>query len=346
MNSLQPFIGSKEIIGEYVTKFKPKNEFDEDSAIMIIESAINELLTADNYSIYIVHEKIYNNKAKLPKNFKYPLQVAYRTAKIQKEIYSKSDVFQKLDFTFSENCHSKLNYKCKRCHETECNCGEYEVFPLELKTNDQSSSNAVKIDNTPDIAERVSKFLIGYTKYNNTCVSKFNKNFEIIKPTYNYFFNLPNIIKNCNIPNLNTRFEYRISDGIIEVNDTNNYGEVLISYLGKKIDENGLLMIPNERLYIDAIIARLAEGLALIEYNQSQTQSSRVFWMDMSTIATKKVARARNFFKIPNMDNWDEFLNIAWLKRISYDNIEDKSWRYEPDQYVPQTNGNNYTHIP
>lgn len=337
MNSLQQHISSKQIIGEYIIKYKPKNEFDEDSAILLIESAINELLTADNYSVYITHEQIYNNKAKLPSNFKYPLQVAYRSAKTRKDIYSKADVFQKLKFSFSENCKANLDYNCKFCHKHECDCGEYQIFPLELNTNKQSPNNAI------DISHSYSKFLIGYTKYNNTCVSKLDKNFEIIKPSYNYFFNLPNIIKNCNIPNLNTRFEYRIQDGIIEVNDTNNYGEVLIAYLGKKIDEDGLLMIPNERLYIDAVVARLAEGFALIEYTQSQTQSSRIFWMDMSAVATKKVARARNFFKIPNMDSWDEFMNLVWLKRIPYDNIEDKSWRYQPDQYFPQTNGNNYT---
>lgn len=338
MNSLQEHISSKQIIGEYITRFKPKNEFDEDSAIIIIESAINELLTADNYSIYITHEKIYNNKAKLPSNFKYPLQVAYRSAKIQKDIYSKADVFQKLNFNFSENCQTELEHNCKRCHRKDCECGEYQVFPLELNTNKQAPSNAVN-----DIGLSYSKFLIGYTKYNNTCVSKLNKHFQIIKPSYNYFFNLPSIIKNCNIPNLNSRFEYRIQDGIIEVNDTNNYGEILMAYLGKKIDEDGLLMIPNERLYIEAVIARLAEGLALIEYNQTQTQGSRIFWMDMSTIATKKVARARNFFKIPNMDSWDEFMNLGWMKRIPYENIEDMSWRYQPDEYVPQTNGNNYS---
>lgn len=315
----------KKVVSEYLIKSGKTDFFEEELAYIFANDAVDEIATADTLKKYILHDSLYNGKISCPDNFKYPLQVAYRKkAEPTEDEEIKYTTTEFIQRSVDENCEYKVSLVCSKCKTVDCSCDSY---PIEIDATD------LALASNPELALMHSRFLAGYSNRAGNYVSNINSEFTIIKPSSNYFFNLPIRIQNCQIPNIDNMMTYSIDDKILEVGGVLT-GEILMSYLGRRIDENGFQMIPNEGFVFKAIEGRIMEGFALREYSMNPNSNTERAWMNMQMYAGKQIGSAKSKLRIPDMDQWDQILSNKLLKRV-VDDLGYMSNQYTPDRYNP-----------
>jgi len=334
------YISSLKVVSDYLLKSGKLHandpDFNEDLARIYSDEAIDELMTADSYKIYIGHHTLYNGKTKLYPNFKYPLQVAYRgidhTGMNDDNSYYKTTVAQYVQRSLEDSCNLTVDVSCPKCHKTDdCSC---ESYPMKLDvTHTLLASN-------PELSVGYTKFLVGYS---NQGKSSMNEGFKVIYPASNYYHSVPNDIRGCMIPDLNDDLTYSVDNKVLTTNSIDNDSQVLISYLGSRMDDDGWLLIPNEPFVFKAVTARIMEGFALYEYNSRPTQSSKDLWITMNAYASREISKAKSKLRIPDPDQWRDMLDRTWLRRLP-NRDSTRSNEYFPDEYQPgrHTLGNQF----
>lgn len=369
-------ISIKNIIQDYINKSGHKGNLNEEYVYIAAEEALDEIITGDGYFEYIILLNLYNQKAELPANFKYPTQVAYRPPyDIEK---SANDLKRYFISTINNNYVENVCLDaCTSCKQTKCCCETKEWYPIE------TTDTYVKLVKEPMLATGYSKFLYGVqNEYSNNKASflselphnksNLEKNivrhhiipsftrsqkcpeFQIVRPKSNYFFNLPNELKHCNLPSYDTNLEYSINNRIIQLNNydyrcnkcnscknKNNsceanlpmerHGEVLISYMGHKVDEEGFRMIPDELYVIKAVTDYIISYMAFIDYSIKRDQSSERYWMNVKMVAEKSIIQARSRYRIPPPDKMSLFLQNIWSKKSQYNSSVDQLNRFLPE---------------
>lgn len=188
--------------------------------------------------------------------------------------------------------------------------------------------------------------------------------FQLVRPTSNYLFNLPSELKACNVPAYDTNLEYRIDDGVISLNNyvkadcgncdgcrnsgaQNRYnggdyvgvshgncvynyepdkdGQVLISYLGHRMNDEGFLLIPDNEHAIKAVKLSAMEAIAFMQYSMDKTRQNQQYYLTIQQSAFRARVQAKTKLRIPNSDVWNQFLTNHWLKRLPNYNMGDSN---------------------
>jgi len=373
------WISISSVIYDYIKKTDHKEHVDEELIHILANEAINDIVTVDNYKEHIILLNLFHQKAKLPANFKYPTQVAYRPPFVKEKINSES-----IKRYFINSIHNGvyetdivgLNANCVTCKQEKCSCKTKEWYPIEI------DQDYVKLSKTPVIASGYSKFMYGVqnSQINDKrhflselshfkphvqdtkgsfrppilpCFDRSTKcpQFQIVRPSSNTFFNLPNSLKGCNLPMYDTNLEYRVSEGFIYLNNYDykcdmcngckkddhcymnypmeSHGEVLISYLGKRMDDKGFLLIPDESYVIKAVIDYVIAGLAQKDFSIERTQAAGNYFQTMRQIADISVTRARTRFRIPHPDDWEHSMSNHFNKITPYFDSYENMNRYD-----------------
>jgi len=398
MSSYNTWISIGGIIQDFINKSAHSGNLNEELIYIAAEEAVDQIVTGDNFGEYVVCLDLFNQKVELPANFKYPTQVAYRPTETD-SCTKKQDLKRYFISTINNACIENVCLNaCESCKQTTCCCETKEWYPIE------TTQNYVKLLKTPQLATGYSKFMYGVQspminnkqhvlselphtalaaknrpyherKVNRSHIlpsfSRPNKcpEFQMVRPASNFFFNLPGILKHCNIPCYDTNLEYRIDDNIIFLNNydyscnkcqgcqkkekcynnppIDSKGQVLISYLGTKIDEEGFLMIPNEKYIIKAVTDYIIAYMARIAYANKMDKKTKDYFLTMSQLAEISTIKARSRYRIPSPDKWKHFIENIWLKQRGYSDWKENLNRYETDQYrLPdQTYSTNQPHF-
>lgn len=315
------YISIHKVISEYLITTNKNSETDEELALMFADNAIDELMVKDNLKLYIFHGILYNNKVQLPANFRYPLQVAYRVQE-RSEDQLQTTVSEYIQRSFDDDCNKVVKVLPSK-DKLNSDCDSY---PIEINATD------VLLASNPELALNYSKLLVGYSNQPQGLRSNLHGDFTIAKPSRNYFFNLPDKIKSCQVPNLDNFITYTIEDRIIDLNLNNRKTEILVSYTGRRLDDDGFQMIPNEAFVFEAVKARIMQGFALRDYHTSPTQITERMWMNMMQYADRLISKARSRLRIPDADQWDSMMDNIARKRIADDPAIHSNDYYE-DRY-------------
>lgn len=342
------YISSGIVLSEFGIKYSESNEyFDEDLAKIALDEGVDALLTADSMKTYVALLDLnHHGKVQAPINFKYPLQIAYRDR--PSKSLSLTNNNRILVTKWLGECKDDPSHyidksdDCPKCKKPICCCNS------DLKyTNNYIHNQAVNVelntDNDINILSgyTVSTVIVSSNKYR----SNINQDFTIIRPTSNYFFNLPREIQGCQIPDIDELLEYNIDNKIIEVNNFINYnnytinnseryGQILISYLGYNIDDEGFLLVPNERYVVKALEDYLILFFAKRRYNFKPTQMHRAFWMDMKQESMVSMSKAKSKLRRLDMDEWNE-VGRQVLKNRNVNSPVNRSGKYTPDVHNP-----------
>ena len=324
---------SEKVIAEFALKHKQQDWFDEDLAYIYADTAIDKILTMDANKVFVAH-KVLNHQGKvdLGHNFKQPLSIAYRGASpTDTKGAERMKVSQMIKRNFEEGYEVEINIiNTDNCINCDSSRETIEIDPSE-----------VIMASNPEYMVEYNRFLMGYTSHYQ---SNINSEFKIIRPTTNYFFNLPTRIQGCQVPNLDHLTEYSIENKILEVNSGTAGGEVIVSYIGSRVDEKGFLMIPNEPFVFEAIEADLLAAFALRAYSLKQTQGTRAFWNDMDMRARRLLTRAKSKIRIPDTDDWEEILRTVWLNRIPNKTQHNTHGKYFGNLYRPGNESLGYSY--
>ena len=333
-------------MAEFALKYSESiQNFDEDIAKMYLDAGIEKVMTADSHKVYVIHLNLnHQGKVRLPSNFKYPLQIAYRDSISIDAPMTRTSVIEYIERRLHDSCNITISLDCDKCEKKKCSCKD-DSYPIELDVT-QTILGA-----NPELMIGYNRFLIGYSNYNNSYRSNIHKGFTIIRPTSNYFFNLPTQIQECQIPSIDDLLEYRLDDGILEVNNgsvrnypygeltncvkkdclTDRSGEVLISYIGSRMDENGFMLIPSLSSVFMYLETYLLQEFAKRTYAFEKNQGARTYWLDMKQETNLLFAKADAQLRIPNKDKWEEITRNILLKNKA-EFMTNTSGKYTPDR--------------
>lgn len=227
--------------------------------------------------------------------------------------YTKSrreDIVQWTKNAFEKDCELEINLICPTCKTSECSC----------------TSPAVEID--VDRIWEMSHPEIYYSNYNKIgrvgygggpANSFYCPKFKLMRYASNDYFNANNILTHCpNVHCKNCLHEFMLDLPYIEVDFKR--GEVLLSYLGKQMDENGDLMIPDH----PSVFAAINWHLQHKWFHRMYLRNSDQHALNKSQIAINQrdteIAIARAALQMPDFSQF-----YSWMEQSLYRRIPDRN---------------------
>lgn len=225
-----------------------------------------------------------------------------------------------------DDCHLEINLKCPACKPNPCTCDK-GIIEIDVDRIWEMAHPEIHYKDYM----RVGRFGYGPGQ-NGVMGSSYPPKFELMRYATNDFFNIKNIIGDC--PNVDCRdckHEFVINLPYIEVDFQE--GEVLVSYMGKPLDDTGELMIPDHPNVTEGLVAHLMykwftmKGLRNKDPFYLQLAKEKKFEAEQHMVAAKAALEIPEFAEIKA---WLE--NSSWLKRV-------KGWQSNyagksvPDQY-------------
>jgi hypothetical protein len=307
---------------------------DEISESMLVKWAtdpIKWVKTTDQHAHRITILQVENYKAELPNDFELIAQVAGkvdpripcencekqgRPSEKFRNKTTREQMVQWLHSTLERECELELNLKCPRCHETTCDC----------------TTPAIEVDvdrawemSHPEIYyghyTRIGRF--GYGPGHDP-YSYYTDEFRLMRYATNDYFRTNAFLTDC--PNVDCRechLSFILEPPYIEVDFAR--GELLLSYLGKKLDENGDLMVPDHPDVFSAIYWHLEYKWWWREYRRKNNQNDFRKFKEAERQREDAIGMARSALTNPEFHEFKVWLDNNWARRIPnykhHDNI-------------------------
>lgn len=218
----------------------------------------------------------------------------------------REDIVQWVQGTLEKDCELEINLNCPKCHKITCDCDTPVV--------------EVDVDRVWEMAHpeiyyrhhmRIGRFGYGSGPWS----SYYTPKFKLMRYASGDYWNLQHFLGGC--PNVNCNnciHEFKLNLPYIEVDFQE--GEVLVSYLGRRLDDNGDLMIPDHPSVHAAIFWHLEHKWFWRMYRRTSDQK----YFNISQIAEGKreneIGIARAALEIPEFAQFKNYLDNQWYKRI------------------------------
>lgn len=294
-----------------------QKDVDESLILKWAEDAVGDLTTDEQLVHRIAWVDVTNYKVALPKDHVLFCEIAYKLDKKKEDCKVRGyQVVQYVQRTH-EGCELELNIKCPSCHKAECDCHTDGVI-LDINTAFDVSHPEMYYDKY----RQVGRFGYGSSIYDDR--------WRILCHTDNDFFGLNAHLPDCaNIHCKECPHSYRVERPYIETSFEK--GELLISYMGKKLDKDGNIMIPNHRYVFEAILQHLTYKWYRGEFLAKRDPSDRVIYQEAKMERDIAIMKANHVLGMPSFQEMSKFWsNNRWSKIDSaYDNmINGKSGYY------------------
>ncbi len=155
--------------------------------------------------------------------------------------------------------------------------------------------------------------------------SSINSMFKIMNYSSDDWFQTKNHLPGCaNIKCESCEEQYIIKDNWLETSFEK--GEVLLSYMGIPLDDNGDIMVPDNADLFTAISFHLDMKFFWQDYRKSkQTADLRAFQVAKQE-REQAIGTARSALQIPDAKSFGTFLNEVWFKHSGLRNFDRRSW--------------------
>lgn len=252
-------------------------------------------------------------KMKLPTDFKVLDQVSYRIKQDRHDCTSKIRIKEWVQKTY-DDCEIKVEINCDVCHKADCTCNgkqvEVDVDHIFLKQNPwytNPTKMGVPRNSTEDLNNR----------------SYLTDKFTLMGYKGNSYHRLKYHVDNCeNLSCIGCKYSYSIEDGYL-LTDTPPNTEILFSYFGQPVDENGDVYLLDQPDLLEAIKKGILEKHFAIKmlHSQDSTGFSKYRYFHESLKGESQLAMNRAISKLgsPDPHEWRAFLSDVWVKRIRND---------------------------
>jgi hypothetical protein len=298
------FISVKAAVHEFRRFTGIEGELNKSDLIAFANDALDRILTAEQFKHKILLIPVENYKAELPPDFKYICQVAYRQTCPE----GRNTRFEITEFTkniLGSDCDLKINVECPKCSEFNCNC-KTDIIEVNV--------DRIFELNNPQLTVGYMDHFYGYgTMDTGQKSSIYHPEFQLIRKTTSSFFNVPYHIGECVNLNLDCNIEYTIDLPNLIINVKS--GEILLSYFGFPLDEEGYRLMPNDATVIKAVSYALAERYLYQEYLKTYDQNKRLAWQLHVQESEKWTARAAARLRTPEFDDLHSFMT-GFIHRV------------------------------
>lgn len=324
MNNIS-FISVNSAINEYLKQCDPDDEIDRTRLKSFANSTARQFSIANIQAVKVASFKISNFGVALPDDFDDVVQILYRVK--PKSSLKRYEVVEWAQKCFGTDCKLKITKECPSCHMSEtCNCGIPSVI-LQADVNWRELHGYERYSH--------SKFYKEGRVIGEGGGKKKSNDWEILHRTTNNFNNLKSDLNNdCRYPDTTERGEYDIRDRRLITSFKS--GEILMSYLGNELDDDGYYMIPNHPDAINAVVYSIMASDALRMYTKTQTQSTRVYWSDMTQLADLTLKKAISKLNFTPYDVLKATLKKNWNQVITGHFSEYNLGKARRDQYQPE----------
>lgn len=257
--------------------------------------------------------RVENSRVELPLDFKHLLQAS---AKVKDKNFVKTrreQIVQWVHGTYEKDCHLEINLVCDKCHRPtdSCGCGERrELQPV-----------IVDVDRTWEMAHPEiyykSYTRIGRFGYGPQPGSMYTPEFELMRAATQDYHKVNLIIGDC--PNIDCRDcvrTFRIEPPYLEVDFDS--GEVLLTYLGRVLDENQNPMVPDNPDVLEAIQNHIDYKWFGRKWKKENDEFSRVKSQEALQLREINMGLAKSILDTPEYKEFD-----AWFKTIFYKRLPD-----------------------
>lgn len=288
----------------------------------------NDAIERMNNDVQYVHKvdllRIENYKAEIPPGFKYVAQASYRRIHESSQLRDRITEWSQKALDGS-GCKLDISIDCPKCHETTCDCKTSPIVEVDV--------NRIYQDAHPELYTKYMAHFFHHGSLNDRgeMTSCMDPDFVLMRRTSNSYFNIPYHIGNCLNLNADIDVEYDISLPHIITNFSE--GEVLLSYIGEKLDEDGYRMIPDLPVVHEAITIAVDERMAYRRWRLEGNPSHRVDWQTIHALKEKLIARGRSQLQIPDPDAWHQYIRNHWKQLIPKWNWREDFNRFRPDRF-------------
>jgi hypothetical protein len=258
-----------------------------------------DFLTVDASKHKIALLQVVNTKAELPADFHTIISVAFRLFDDKKDCTTIQRVSQYTQSQYGQDCDLEIRVKCNKCKSSNCTCnsGVVEVdvnriWEMENPWYYNTSRFGRPIDSTE---------LYDRKKENGFRLMAYTTN-----PYHNVQFHVPSCVNlNCQ----NCEYHYSLDLPFIETDiiTKNESAELLISYLGKRTDENGDPLIPDITPAIEAIDHQLSYKWYRGEFVSSGSPNAQRIYTESMQLRDFSIGRAKMMLAIPDVDELRAF---------------------------------------
>lgn len=220
----------------------------------------------------------------------------------------REDIVQWVQGTLEKDCQLEINLLCPKCHNSSCSCDTPAV--------------EVKVDRIWEMAHpeiyyshftRIGRFGNGPGQ-NSPYSSYYTPKFHLMKYAVNDYHRLNQLIGDC--PNVNCdncHREFIIDLPYIEVDF--GEGEILLSYLGRHLDGDGDIMIPDHPDIFEAIVNHLDYKWYRSMFKKTGEQRYRVISSEAMQLREQHIGYAKSELEIPEFHQFKNYLESSNFHR-------------------------------
>lgn len=223
----------------------------------------------------------------------------------------REDLVQWVQGSLEKECELEINLICPACHETKCTCGS-PVVEVDVDRIWEQSHPEIYYRHF----DKIGRFGNGPGPWSNgdTKYSYYSPKFKLMKWAGNDFFQLTHFLTKC--PNVDCKGcsnEFQLDLPYIEVDFEK--GELLISYLGIYLDENGEMMIPDHPDVFEAIFWHLEHKYLWREYRKTKEPILRQDSQIAKQEREQAIGMANGALDIPEFAEFKNWLDNQHYKR-------------------------------
>lgn len=319
------FVKIDTVIGDVIDWGSYKGMIDRVAMKKWANSVLNKLDAPNDYENKITLLNIKNHKLFLPDDLKYIVQVAYKhpTKKNVKLI----DIVEWHDKSIDKECQLKVIKECENCD------GSHIVYDIDERW--RLAHLELKYQHMPHYRGWFG------LRMDNPIVSQYHPDFVLAKASTKQFFNADLHIPGCvNLNNSllnNVGVDYKLlnNDSILEFNKKE--GQVLLSYLAVRLDENGYRLVPDIEEVFEAMRWQIIASIHFKAINTSFDGNERIHHRQMYALAESSrinaMGAANEILNTPNFEDWISFLKNNYFRVLKDQGFYEQIGVNTPDVY-------------
>jgi len=255
-----------------------------------------------------------NSKATLPTDFK-TLTFAAANVKDRQFVRTRREELSEwVQGTYEKDCKLKIKLICDECHkpEVQCDCMG--------GNNSKRHSFEVDVDRIWEMAHpeiyyshytRLGRF--GYGPQSGQSDSQ--PRFELMRVATHDLHRSNIILGDC--PNLyceECAHTFRLDPPLVELDFQE--GEVLLSYLGRKLDENGDPLIPDHPDVLEAIQNHINYKWYDRKWNKESDRNAKIKKDEALQLREVNMGLAKSIIETPEYSEIDTWMKLSLFKRM------------------------------
>lgn len=324
-----PYVSIKAAVTDYIDFANPEEEINETLLLKLANDAASLICSDDQTDHKVALLEVRNNQATLPDDFRKVVQAAYRDAPGRPHL--KEEIVQWTQHALDDSgCSVDITLNCKDCFETQsedCDkCSQSSTKPFIIVDVDRAYENT-----HPELYTKYMSHFYTYRNLNERGGCVYHPEFRLMGARTNNFGNLDYHIQGCLNLNLDCEIEYDINLPSITVNFPK--GQILLSYMGLKTDEEGYRLLPNTPRAFRAINWYIEERMNYRAYKKTGDPKYYRLWTDSVREMEKAIARARIELDMPEYDTFMRYIKSHWKRIIPYHNHEANLNRFQRDTF-------------